>query len=179
MTAPTRTPRAPTAASRRKDTEVRALTLGLDPEPFRQLALLAAAKNRSSTNYVETPVLREIEACSEGSGVIRMLVAPEAVDLDPGSLRQGKGATPSGESNSTSCWLFPTRTERPRAWRSSRVPRQRALPGRRGATVAGPTAHLLLPGRDPAARNRRLNDLSALAPGNPRDSLGIRIGSST
>ncbi|HEX6010749.1 MAG TPA: hypothetical protein VFY87_02875, partial [Geminicoccaceae bacterium] len=36
----------------------RALTLRLDPEPFRQLALLAAAENRSPTNYVETLVLR-------------------------------------------------------------------------------------------------------------------------
>jgi hypothetical protein len=68
----------------------RALTLRLDPEPSRQLALLAAAENRSPTNYVETLVLREIQARSEDRRVLRMRVAPEAVDLDPGPLLRGE-----------------------------------------------------------------------------------------
>ena len=91
MTASARTPRSRTTASRRNGAALRALTLRLDPEPFRQLALLAAAENRSPTNFVETLVLREIEARSEGRRVLRMLVAPEATDLDPGALLRGEG----------------------------------------------------------------------------------------
>ena len=84
-------PRSSGVPSRRKSTEVRALTLRLDPEPFRQLALLAATENRSPTNYVETLVLREIEARAESRRVLRMLVAPDAVDLDPGALLRSEG----------------------------------------------------------------------------------------
>ena len=91
MTVPAKTPRSNTVGSRRRGAEVRALTLRLDPEPFRRLALLAAAENRSPTNFVETLVLREIEARSESRRVLRMLVAPEAVDLEPGSLLRGEG----------------------------------------------------------------------------------------
>ena len=83
--------RSHAVASRRKGAEARALTLRLDPEQFRQLALLAAAENRSPTNYVETLLLRELEARAEGRRVLRMLVAPEAGDLDPGTLLRGDG----------------------------------------------------------------------------------------
>ena len=84
-------PRSNVGGSRPAGASVRALTLRLDPEPFRQLALLAAAENRSPTNYVETLVLREIAARSESRRVLRMLVAPEAADLDPGALVRGEG----------------------------------------------------------------------------------------
>jgi hypothetical protein len=59
------------------------LTLRLAPEPFRQLALLAAAEDRPPANRVETLVLRGLQARSEDRRVFRMRVAPEAVDLDP------------------------------------------------------------------------------------------------
>jgi hypothetical protein len=72
-------------------TKLRTLTLRLAPEPFRQLALLAAAENRSPANHVETLVLRELQARSEDRRVFRVHVAPEAVDLDPVPLLRDEG----------------------------------------------------------------------------------------
>lgn len=91
MIARTKTIRSRGVTASRPDAPVRALTLRLDPEPFRKLALLAAAENRSPTNFVETLVLREIEARAESRRVLSMHVAPEAVDLDPGPLLRGEG----------------------------------------------------------------------------------------
>lgn len=63
-----------------------ALTLRLDPAKFRQLELLAQAENRSPTNYVETAVLRDMEAKAEAARVITMFVPEEAAALEPGVL---------------------------------------------------------------------------------------------
>jgi hypothetical protein len=52
--------------------------------------LRCSAENRSSTNYVETPVLRETQARSEDHRILRMRIAPEAVDPDPGPLLRGE-----------------------------------------------------------------------------------------
>lgn len=69
----------------------RALTLRLGPEVFRQLAVLAARENRSPTNYVETLVLHDLQARAEESRVLTMRIAPEAADLDAGTLLRGDG----------------------------------------------------------------------------------------
>jgi hypothetical protein len=90
MPASNKVTRTRTPSSRHPAAGLRALTLRLDPEPFRQLALLAAAENRSPTNYVETLVLRELQARSEDRRVLRVRVAPEAVDLEPGPLLRGE-----------------------------------------------------------------------------------------
>ena len=86
-----RTSRAHAAATRHSGAAVRALTLRLDPKSFRRLALLATAENRSPTNYVETLVLREIQARSESRRVLQMHAAPEIVGRDPGPLLRGEG----------------------------------------------------------------------------------------
>jgi hypothetical protein len=72
-------------------TRFRTLTLRSAPEPYRQLALPAAAENRSPANRVETLVLRGLQARSEDRRVFRVRVAPETVDLDPGPLLRDEG----------------------------------------------------------------------------------------
>ncbi len=69
----------------------KALTLRLDPAHYRRLAALAAAENRSPTNYVETLVLRDIEAKDESHRVITMFAAPETAALSAGKLERGEG----------------------------------------------------------------------------------------
>lgn len=68
-----------------------AITLRLDPVKFRRLELLARAENRSPTNYVETTILRDMEAKEEASRVITMLVPKEAADVVPGTLVRTEG----------------------------------------------------------------------------------------
>lgn len=68
-----------------------AITLRLDPEKFRRLELLARAENRTPTNFVETAVLRDMEAKEEAARVITMFVPKEAADLVPGALVRTEG----------------------------------------------------------------------------------------
>lgn len=68
-----------------------AITLRLDPAKFRRLELLARAENRSPTNYVETAILRDMEAKEEAARVITMFVPKEATDLVPGALLRTEG----------------------------------------------------------------------------------------
>jgi predicted transcriptional regulator len=68
-----------------------AITLRLDPAKFRRLELLARTENRSLTNYVETAVLRDMEAKEEAARVITMFVPKEAADLAPGLLMRTEG----------------------------------------------------------------------------------------
>jgi hypothetical protein len=67
------------------------LTLRLDPVRFNRLVAIAARENRTPTNYVETLVLRDLEAKEEALRVITMYAAPETVDLTPGVLERGAG----------------------------------------------------------------------------------------
>lgn len=71
--------------------DLKALTLRLGTEPFRQLALLAAEENRTPTNFVETLVLRELRSRSEEGRMLTMRVAPETVGTDPGPLLRNEG----------------------------------------------------------------------------------------
>ncbi len=77
----------------RSDTErgKQAITLRLDPAKFRQLELLARAENRTPTNYVETALLRDMEAKEEAARVITMFVPKEAAELEPGPLTRTEG----------------------------------------------------------------------------------------
>ncbi len=68
-----------------------AITLRLDPAKFRRLELLAQAENRTPTNYVETAVLRDMEAKEEAARVITMFVPEEAAMLVPGTLVRTEG----------------------------------------------------------------------------------------
>ncbi len=74
-----------------KEVAKQAITLRLDPAKFRQLELLAQAENRTPTNYVETALLRDMEAKEEAARVITMFVPKEAADLDPGALMRTEG----------------------------------------------------------------------------------------
>ena len=67
------------------------ITLRLDEANFRKLELLAKAENRTPTNFVETAVLRDVEAKFEIARVITMLVAPEAEAVTPGPLLRSDG----------------------------------------------------------------------------------------
>ena len=69
---------------------LKALTLRLDPAHFTRLAALAARENRTPTNYVETLVLRDIEAKDELRRVISVHAAPETADMAPGVLERGE-----------------------------------------------------------------------------------------
>lgn len=82
------------AASRRASTSTRkagAITLRLDADTQRRLALAARAENRSPTNYVETLLLRDLTAREETGRVLTMLVPPEAAALTPGPLLRSEG----------------------------------------------------------------------------------------
>ena len=67
------------------------ITLRLDADRFKRLESLARAENRTVTNFVETAVLRDLEAKEEAARVITMLVPPEAAALPPGKLLRTKG----------------------------------------------------------------------------------------
>lgn len=67
------------------------MTLRLDRGQFKRLAALAAAENRTPTNFVETLVLRELDANDERRRVISMFVAPEAATMTPGELVRSEG----------------------------------------------------------------------------------------
>lgn len=85
-----RKPRAGAAASGQKPAK-QAITLRLDQTQFRRLERLARAENRTPTNYVETAVLREMDAKEEASRVITMFVAEDAARLVPGALARSEG----------------------------------------------------------------------------------------
>lgn len=68
-----------------------AITLRLDPAKFRRLEILAQAENRTLTNYVETAVLRDMEAKEEAARVITMFVPEEAAAFLPGALVRTEG----------------------------------------------------------------------------------------
>lgn len=79
------------AASSDQRTAKQAITLRLDQAQFRRLERLARAENRTPTNYVETAVLRDMEAKEEAARVITMFVAEEAAGLIPGALLRTEG----------------------------------------------------------------------------------------
>lgn len=67
-----------------------AITLRLDPAKFRRLELLARAENRTPTNYVETAILRDMDAKEEAARVITMFV-PQDAAIRPGALMRTEG----------------------------------------------------------------------------------------
>jgi uncharacterized protein (UPF0548 family) len=71
----------------------KAITLRLDSGSFGRLAAIAGAENRTPTNYVETLVLRDLEAKNEANRVITVYEAPETANLVPGELERTEGET--------------------------------------------------------------------------------------
>jgi len=69
----------------------KAITLRLDSGRFRRLAAIAGAENRTPTNYIETLVLRDLEAKDEANRVINVYEAPETANLAPGVLERSEG----------------------------------------------------------------------------------------
>ena len=69
----------------------KAITLRLDSGRFRRLAAIAGAENRTPTNYVETLVLRDLDAKDEANRVIAVHAAPETANLVPGPLERTEG----------------------------------------------------------------------------------------
>ena len=67
------------------------ITLRLDPSRFRLLERLAEAEKRSPADFVESAILRELDAKDEVSRGITMFVPPDAADLVPGSLVRSEG----------------------------------------------------------------------------------------
>ena len=63
-----------------------AITLRLDEARYRKLELLAAAENRSVTNYVETALLRDMAAKEEAARPLTMFLPVDAASLTPGLL---------------------------------------------------------------------------------------------
>jgi predicted transcriptional regulator len=57
-----------------------AITLRLDADRAARLQAVAAAENRSLTNYVETALLRDLARREEAERVITMYVAPGVAD---------------------------------------------------------------------------------------------------
>ncbi len=72
---------------------LKALTLRLDGTSFHRLAAVARAENRTPTNYVETLVLRDLEAKDEANRAITVYAPPEAAALVPGELERSVGET--------------------------------------------------------------------------------------
>ena len=70
-----------------------AITLRLDEARFRKLEMLAAAENRSVTNYVETALLRDMAAKEELSGPLTMFVPADAASVTPGVLLRNADET--------------------------------------------------------------------------------------
>ncbi|HUB94307.1 MAG TPA: hypothetical protein VL993_00230 [Stellaceae bacterium] len=70
---------------------LKALTLRIDLSQFRRLAAAAKSENRTPTNYVETLLLRDLEAKDESHRVITVLAAPEAANVEPGRLERSAG----------------------------------------------------------------------------------------
>lgn len=71
----------------------KALTLRLDSESFGRLAAIARSENRTPTNYVETLVLRDLDAKGETHRVLTIYAAPETAKLAPGELERTRGET--------------------------------------------------------------------------------------
>lgn len=70
---------------------IKAITLRLAPASFGRLAAIASAENRTPTNYVETLLLRDLEAKDEANRVITVYAAPETAKLVPGELERTEG----------------------------------------------------------------------------------------
>ena len=74
---------------------LKALTLRLGAGPFREIELLAAAENRSPTNFVETLVLRELRARSEEGRVVAMRAAPARPGPRPPTRPGARAGSPA------------------------------------------------------------------------------------
>ncbi len=71
-----------------------AITLRLDADRARRLEAIAAAENRSLTNYVETALLRDLALRDEAERVITMYVAPGTLaNVQPEDIIRGKDET--------------------------------------------------------------------------------------
>lgn len=72
-----------------------AITLRLDADRVRRLQAIAAAENRTLTNYVETALLRDLARREEADRVITMFVAPGT----PASIRPDDVVRAEGKSD--------------------------------------------------------------------------------
>jgi hypothetical protein len=70
---------------------LKALTLRIDPAQFQRLAAVAKNENRTPTNYVETLLLRDLEAKDESQRVITVYEAPGIARLTQGKLERSRG----------------------------------------------------------------------------------------
>lgn len=92
---------APRSPARRRTTPAAkpstkvAITLRLDADRARRLQAIAAAENRTLTNYVETTLLRDLARREEADRVITMYAAPDV----PGSIRPEDVVRAEGESD--------------------------------------------------------------------------------
>jgi len=82
----------PTVSRSAKSAAKVAVTLRLDPVRVRQLQAVAAAENRTLTNYVETALIRDLALRDEAARVITMRVAPGmSPRIAPDDFVRGKG----------------------------------------------------------------------------------------
>jgi len=69
-----------------------AVTLRLDPVRVLQLQAVAAAENRTLTNYVETALIRDLALRDEAARVITMRAAPGiSARIAPEDVARGEG----------------------------------------------------------------------------------------
>ncbi len=69
-----------------------AITLRLDAARVRQLRAVAAAENRSITNYVETALIRDLSLRDEAARVFTMLSVPGTSEwIAPEDIVRGEG----------------------------------------------------------------------------------------
>lgn len=89
-----------------------AVTLRLDPARVRQLQAVAAAENRTLTNYVETALIRDLALREEAARVITMHAAPGTSDrIAPEDVARGEGESDAAYAGRqallTELWAIP------------------------------------------------------------------------
>lgn len=87
-----RSPRPPHGSKRPTSAGKVAITVRLDRAQARQLQAVAAAENRSITNYVETALIRDLVLRDEAARVIAVRAAPgTSARIAPEDVVRGEG----------------------------------------------------------------------------------------
>lgn len=77
-----------------------AVTVRLDPAQAKLLQAVAAAENRTLTNYVETALARDLALRDEASRVITVLAAPgTSARVDASSIIRGQDESDTAYAN--------------------------------------------------------------------------------
>jgi hypothetical protein len=91
-----------------------AVTLRLHPDRARALQAVAAAENRTLTNYVETVLIRDLSRRDEATRVIVMRAAPgTSARIAPEDVARGEGESATADAGRQALlaelWAIPDR----------------------------------------------------------------------